>query len=99
MQLPIGQLCLHSESYSKEKKHYFTACPPGCKKHSLCDDKTEKGLWVYVKYFQLGQVDIPNDVQDRFLRALTLQEEAAREKLLQEAQVVRKTTEAEVIDF
>ena len=74
-----------------------TACPPGCKKYSLCDDKTEKGLWVYVKYFQLGAVEIPSDVEDRFLRALTLQEEAAREKLLQEAQIVRKTTEAEVI--
>ncbi|KAK7113664.1 uncharacterized protein [Littorina saxatilis] len=72
------------------------ACPPGCKKQSLCDDKTEKGLWVYVKYFQMGAVEIPSDVQGRFLRALTLQEEAAREKLLQEAQVVRKNTEAEV---
>ena len=52
---------------------------------------------MYVKYFQLGAVEIPSDVEDRFLRALTLQEEAAREKLLQEAQIVRKTTEAEVI--
>ena len=76
---------------------FVAACPPGCKKYSLCDDKTEKGLWVYVKYFQLGAVEIPEDVEDRFLRALTLKEEAAREILLQEAQVVRKTTEAEVI--
>ena len=52
---------------------------------------------MYVKYFQLGAVEIPEDVEDRFLRALTLKEEAAREILLQEAQVVRKTTEAEVI--
>lgn len=77
-------------------QQYEFACPAGCKQSSLCDDKTEKGLWVYVKYFQLGAVEIPNDVQDRFLKALTLTEEAEREKLLQEAQIVRKNTEAEV---
>ena len=74
----------------------FAACPPGCKKYGLCDDKTEKGLWVYVKYFQLGAVEIAKEVEDRFLRALTLMEEAAKEQLLQEAQVLRKTTEAQV---
>ena len=51
---------------------------------------------MYVKYFQMGAVEIPGDVEDRFLRALTLKEEAAREELKQEAQVVRKNTEADV---
>ena len=74
----------------------IAACPPGCKQYTQCDDKTEKGLWVYVKYFQLGAVEIDEDVEDRFLEALTLKEETVREELRQEAQVVRKNTEAEV---
>ncbi|XP_076459148.1 uncharacterized protein LOC143292587 [Babylonia areolata] len=81
---------------AKDCSLYQFACPPGCKEYALCDDKTEKGLWVYVKYFQLGAVEIPSDVEDRFLKALTLKEEAAREELLQDAQVVRKKTEADV---
>nr|KAG5703821.1 hypothetical protein BaRGS_031455 [Batillaria attramentaria] len=87
----LGGVCCLSNC-----KLYEFACPPGCKSQKLCDSKTEKGLWVYVKYFQLGAVDIPSDVEDRFLKALTLQEEADREKNLQEAQVVRKNTEAMV---
>ena len=78
---------------------HCAACPPGCKNSTICDDKTEKGLWVYVKYFQLGAVEIPSAVEDRFQTALTLKEDAEREKLLQEAQVVRKSTEAEVEVF
>ncbi|KAL8612319.1 hypothetical protein ACOMHN_062266 [Nucella lapillus] len=87
----LGGICC-----AKDCSQYQYACPQGCKKYSLCDDKTEKGLWVYVKYFQLGAVEIPADVKDRFLKALTLKEEAAREKLLQDAQIVRKKTEADV---
>lgn len=86
----LGGICCQ-----KNCKLYEFACPPGCKR-SRCDSKTEKGLWVYVKYFELGAVDIPSDVEDRFLKALTLREENDREKNLQEAQVVRKSTEAEV---
>lgn len=74
---------------------HFSACPSNCKLN--CNNGTDKGLWVYAKYFQLGAVEVPSDVQDRYLRALILTEEAEREKLLQEAQVERKTTEAEVI--
>ncbi|PVD39384.1 hypothetical protein C0Q70_02014 [Pomacea canaliculata] len=88
-----GICCLQSCSL------YEFACPPGCKNSSSCDPSTDKGLWVNVKYFQLGAVEIPSDVEDRFLRSLTLKEDADREKLLQEAQVVRKTTEAMVRDI
>ncbi|KAL8586179.1 hypothetical protein ACOMHN_057741 [Nucella lapillus] len=90
----LGGICC-----AKNCTLYEFACPEGCKNYTLCDDETEKGLWVYVKYFQLGAVDIPSAVVDRFLRALTLKEEADREKLLQEAQVERKSTEAEVRDI
>lgn len=69
------------------------ACPTGCK--TTCTS-TDKGYYVDVKYFQLGSITIPNDVQSQYMKALTLQEEADREKLLQDAQVVRKNTTAMV---
>lgn len=69
------------------------ACPTGCK--TTCTT-TDKGYHVDVKYFQLGSITIPNDVQSQYMKALTLQEEADREKLLQDAQVVRKNTTAMV---
>lgn len=50
-----------------------------------------------VKFFQLGQVIIPSSVQERYMKALTLKEESDRENLVQEAKVVRKTTNAMVI--
>ncbi|XP_046565249.1 uncharacterized protein LOC124273948 [Haliotis rubra] len=80
---------------AKNCKSFKFACPPGCKEVRLCTT-ADKGLFVDVKYFQLGQVQIPSDVKDRFLRALTLQEDALREQLLQDAQIVRKQTDVEV---
>ena len=74
---------------------FLPACPTGCKATSTCTS-TDKGLYVDVKYFQLGTITIPNDVQSQYMKALTLQEEADREKLLQDAQVVRKNTTAMV---
>ena len=74
---------------------FLPACPIGCKPTSTCTS-TDKGLYVDVKYFQLGTITIPNDVQSQYMKALTLQEEADREKLLQDAQVVRKNTTAMV---
>ncbi|XP_076450018.1 uncharacterized protein LOC143286359 [Babylonia areolata] len=90
----LGGICC-----AKDCGLYEFACPEGCKNYTLCDDKTEKGLWVYVKYFQLGAVDIPSTVEERYLRALTQLEDADREILLQEAKVVRKDTEAKVRDI
>lgn len=50
-----------------------------------------------VKFFQLGKVTIPSSIQERFMKALTLNEESDRENLVQEAKVVRKATNAMVI--
>ena len=52
-----------------------------------------------VRYFQLGYVNIPSDVEERFLRALTLQEDALKEQLLQDAQIVRKDTDFKVCNL
>ena len=70
-------------------------CPTDCLKGRDCTDE-QKGIFVEVRYFQLGDMDIPSDVEERFLRALTLQEDALKEQLLQDAQVVRKETESKV---
>ncbi|XP_078702129.1 uncharacterized protein LOC144928043 isoform X1 [Branchiostoma floridae x Branchiostoma belcheri] len=70
-------------------------CVEGCKPYSNCT-KEDKGLFVDVKYFQIGRVLIPNDVQDRFLLSLTQLLDAEQEQYLQDATIVRKQTEAEV---
>ncbi|KAK3591936.1 hypothetical protein CHS0354_031438 [Potamilus streckersoni] len=71
---------------------YNGSCESGCTPYERCADN-QKGLFLDVKGTQLGKVVIPDDVENRFLRALILQEESAREELYQEAQVVRKETE------
>ena len=71
------------------------ACPSGCKQSDLCSTE-DKGLFVDVKYFQMSEVYIPNDVKERYLRTLTLKEDTVREQLLQDAQVERKKTQSEV---
>lgn len=53
-------------------------------------------MFADVKFFQMGQVFIPSDVEERFLRQLTLKEDSEREKLLQKAQVERKITSSQV---
>ena len=73
-----------------------TACPANCIKPDQCDNEREKGLWVDVKYFQIGAIDIPSDVSERYLKTLTLKEDNAREKFLQDASVVRKGTQQRV---
>ncbi|XP_048777110.2 uncharacterized protein LOC125681186 [Ostrea edulis] len=84
----LGGTCCRPDCSS-----YAYACPTGCKTSCTSADK---GYYVDVKYFHLGQITIPNDVQSQFMKALTLQEEADREQLLQDAQVVRKNTTAMV---
>ncbi|KAL3832279.1 hypothetical protein ACJMK2_023937 [Sinanodonta woodiana] len=71
---------------------YNGSCDSGCVPYSSCADN-QKGLYLDVKGTQLGKLVIPDDVENRFLRTLILQEESAREELYQEAQVVRKETE------
>ncbi|XP_061187985.1 uncharacterized protein LOC133196051 [Saccostrea echinata] len=86
----LGGTCCRPDCTS-----YAYACPENCKPYVHCTAK-EKGLFVDVKYFQLGQVTIPHSVQERFMKALTLQEQSDREVLLQEAKVIRKNTTAMV---
>ncbi|XP_062579680.1 uncharacterized protein LOC134241662 [Saccostrea cucullata] len=86
----LGGTCCRPDCTS-----YAFACPENCKPYTECTAK-EKGLFVDVKYFQLGQVTIPDSVQERFMKALTLQEQSEREELLQEAKVIRKSTTAMV---
>lgn len=78
--------------------YYVLACIPNCKPRETCTNK-DKGYFVDVKFLQLGEVVIPSAVQERFMRALTLQEESDRETLVQEAMVVRKSTNAMVSFF
>lgn len=70
-------------------KAFKFACPDGCSKNY---NECERGLNVDVKYFQLTEIVIPSDVEDRFMEALVLQEENLREELYQEAAVIRKET-------
>lgn len=76
--------------------YHISACPPNCKAIKSCTNE-DKGYFVDVKFFQLGQVTIPSSVQERYMKALTLKEESDRENIVQEAKVVRKTTNAMVI--
>ena len=94
LELPICKLCM-TINIIIGVRFFLPACPVGCKPTSTCTN-TDKGYYVDVKYFQLGTITIPNDVQSQYMKALTLQEEADREKLLQDAQVVRKNTTAMV---
>lgn len=75
------------------------ACPEGCTAVEKCDHEREKGLWVDVKYFQIGKIKIPKDVTERYLKTLTLKEDVAREEFLQDAAVVRKGSTALVQDI
>ncbi|VDI49327.1 uncharacterized protein LOC143059524 [Mytilus galloprovincialis] len=88
----LGGICCAPQEYCKSWKF---ACPLNCKSRDICNDD-DKGVYVDVKYFQLGSIRIPHTVEERFLRQLVLQEETDREKLLQGAQIVRKQTDFEV---
>ena len=57
---------------------------------------TDKGLNVEVKYFQLGSIKIPSDVENRYIQALVLQEQAEEELLKQDSIVIRKETSQKV---
>nr|XP_022328554.1 uncharacterized protein LOC111127600 isoform X1 [Crassostrea virginica] len=87
----LGGTCCRPNCTSTDEP----ACIPNCKPRETCTNK-DKGYFVDVKFLQLGEVVIPSAVQERFMRALTLQEESDRETLVQEAMVVRKSTNAMV---
>lgn len=58
---------------------------------------TTTGLFVDVKYFQMTDLKIPSDVERRNLKALLLTEETARETFKQQAAVIEKETERQVL--
>lgn len=71
-------------------------CIKGCiQPRSKCK-KSEKGLFSTVRYFQLGDVKIPSDVQKRYLLTLTRRLDSEKEEFVQETAVVRKNTEMKV---
>ncbi|XP_062599612.1 uncharacterized protein LOC134261180 [Saccostrea cucullata] len=76
-------------------KAWRFACAPGCKRKDLCTED-HKGVFADVRFFQMGEVYIPRDVEETFLRQLTLKEDSEREKLLQKAQLERKITSKKV---
>lgn len=53
-------------------------------------------MFVDVRYFQLGAIDIPDALDESFLNALILNASAEREGFIQEAHIVRKETEQKV---
>jgi len=73
-------------------------CIDGCKKYDTCDE-SDFGLFVDVRYFQMGRVDLPDEINERNLRTITLKLENEREKFRQEAQIVRRGTDAEVAKY
>ena len=72
-----------------------SGCPVGCIPYNDCEE-SDKGMFLDVKYFQLAYIDIPGTVEDEYLTALTLLEDATREELIQQAKVIRKNTTAMV---
>ena len=71
------------------------ACHSGCKPATRCEED-DYGLFVEVRYFQLTALEIPDELNQRYLQALVLQEATQTEKLKQEATVIRKETDAKV---
>ncbi|KAK3750814.1 hypothetical protein RRG08_037255 [Elysia crispata] len=83
----------------KDCESWKYACPAGCTSLDQCNNEKDKGLWVDVKYFQLGAVHIPEEVEGRHLEKLVTKEETERGQYFQDASVLRKNTEAIVRDI
>ncbi|CAC5368306.1 unnamed protein product [Mytilus coruscus] len=83
-----------------------TCCNSYCgKTNPLCTNcltvcsPSHRGLNVEVKFFQLGRIQIPSDVEKQFIRASTLKEQNEEEKLKQNAVIVRKETNQKVAEI
>ncbi|XP_045168927.2 uncharacterized protein LOC123531754 [Mercenaria mercenaria] len=77
---------------------YKDACPAGCKARTTCKD-SDKGLNVDVKYFQLTNIVITNDVMERLMEKLLQIEKNLREKHIQSATVIRRQTAGMVAEI
>ncbi|GAB1598726.1 uncharacterized protein LOC115228206 isoform X2 [Argonauta hians] len=78
-----------------QNKTDSTGCLPNCKERGTCKEN-DFGMFVDVRYFQLGPMDIPDALDESFLNALILSADYEREKYLQTAQLVRKETEQKI---
>lgn len=86
----LGGICCRPDCTA-----YKDACVEGCKTRNTCKD-SDKGLNVDVKFFQLTNIVIPNDVMERFMENLLLFEKNEREKHIQNATIIRKETAGQV---
>ncbi|XP_060584087.1 uncharacterized protein LOC132740237 [Ruditapes philippinarum] len=77
---------------------YLNACPKHCKPRDKCK-LADLALHVDVKYFQLTNIVIHNDVMERFMENLLLVEKNLREKHIQNATVIRKQTDGKVAEI
>ncbi|KAL8616086.1 hypothetical protein ACOMHN_064636 [Nucella lapillus] len=70
---------------------------------SSCNTSPNCSLGLHMtllpQHVQLGAIDIPEEVSERYMRFILLQAEAEKEKLLQEATVEKKRTELLVRDI
>ena len=55
--------------------------------------ETDYGIHIDVKYFQLTGINIPGDVEIRYMETLILLEKKLRSDLIQDAKVIRKDTD------
>ncbi|XP_052773938.1 uncharacterized protein LOC128212495 isoform X2 [Mya arenaria] len=90
VQTRLGGKCC--PEYCRDKP---SDCPFECKARD-CNDDTERGIFVDVRYFQLGSVRIPDDLQKQMMESILIQERALREDFIQTAQIVRKETDKKV---
>ncbi|XP_063412525.1 uncharacterized protein LOC134695238 [Mytilus trossulus] len=86
----LGGTCCNS--YCDRNNPLCTNCVTVC-------SRSQRGLNVEVKYFQLGKIKIPSEVENQFIRASTLKEQNDEEKLKQKAVIVRKETNQKVAEI
>ncbi|XP_061165084.1 uncharacterized protein LOC133174059 [Saccostrea echinata] len=75
-----------------------SCCPTSCTNNTVCSTclgptTCNQGYHIYVVYFQLTKVDIPQEVLERFLTSVILQEQVFTEQLKQDKAVEDKITE------
>eukprot|EP00794_Sanderia_malayensis_P017303 gene17303-19036_t len=71
-------------------------CLPGCKPYSTCDN-TEKGMFAYVKFFQLEEVDISAEQEKKYLDQVIQVEKRETVSFTQKEKVERKITEQQKV--
>ncbi|XP_072034483.1 uncharacterized protein [Amphiura filiformis] len=93
VRLRLGGICCKRNCEDSSE-----GCEIGCLDYSQCTIE-DKGLFADVKYFQMGYVDIPENVRERNLKTLTQREDGDREVHLQTAQLARVETDRIVAEI